>query len=87
MNLIRVALSALLILFFLAALWRLIRVPLRIALGLVCNTLLGFLALWLVNLAAPVTGFSLGLNLLNALIIGILGLPGFLFLILIQWVI
>lgn len=86
MNLSQILLPALIALFLLAALWRLIRVPLRIALGLLCNTLLGFLALWLINLLTPITGISLGFNAINALIIGVLGLPGFFFLLLVQWV-
>ena len=47
---------------------------------------LGFLALWAVNITSAVTGIALGLNVLNALIIGILGLPGFLLLLLTQWI-
>ena len=72
-------------LFFVIALWRLFRAPLRIALRLIFNTLLGFLALWLVRLTAPITGITLGLNLLNAVVIAILGLPGFFLLLLVQW--
>ena len=72
--------------FFLIALLRVFSAPLKLALKLLANTLLGFLALWAVNLASGVTGVALGLNLWNALIIGILGLPGFVLLFLIQWV-
>ena len=72
--------------FFLVALIRIFSTPLRVALKLLVNTLLGFLALWAVNLTTAVTGITLGFNLLNALIIGILGLPGFVLLFLAQWV-
>ena len=72
--------------FFLIALIRVFRTPLRLALKLLVNTLLGFLALWAVGLSAPVTGIALGLNLWNALVIGVLGLPGFVLLLLVQWV-
>ena len=72
--------------FFLIALIRVFRTPLRVALKLLGNPLLGFLALWAVNLTAGFTGIALGLNLLNALVIGILGLPGFVLLLLTQWV-
>ena len=72
--------------FFIISLIRVFRAPLRIALKVLVNTLLGFLALWAVNLTTGVTGIVLGLNVLNALIIGILGLPGFIFLLLAQWV-
>lgn len=72
--------------FFLIALLRVFSKPFRLALKLLANTLLGFLALWAVNLTAGVTGIALGLNLWNALIIGVLGLPGFALLLLVQWV-
>ena len=75
-------LLALLIGFFALALLRIFRAPLRLALGVLGNTLLGFGALWAVGLTAPVTGVTLGLNLVNALVIGVLGLPGFVLLLL-----
>ena len=55
---------------------RLFSAPLRLALRVLLNTLLGFAALFILNLAGPLTGFTLGLNLFNALAIGILGAPG-----------
>lgn len=72
--------------FFLIALLRVFRAPLRLVLKLLCNTAMGFLALWAVTLTSSVTGIALGLNLWNALVIGILGLPGFVLLLLTQWV-
>ena len=78
--------TALLGIVVLLALIRLFTASLRLALKLAANTLLGFGALWLSALAAPLTGIALGINLFNALVIGILGLPGFLFLLLAQWV-
>ena len=79
-------LAALLAAFFLLALIRIFRTPLRLALKLLVNTLFGFLALWAVNLTAGITGIALGLNFWNALVIGVLGLPGFVLLLLTQWV-
>ena len=70
-------------------LWYLLRVfkaPLQLALKLLCNTLLGFLALYIAGLTAPWTGITLGMNLWNALTVGILGVPGFVLLLLVQWV-
>lgn len=72
-------------LFFLLALVGLLHRPLGLALRLLGNTALGFCALWLAQSTATVTGITLGLNLWNALIIGILGLPGLVFLLLAQW--
>jgi inhibitor of the pro-sigma K processing machinery len=79
-------LAGLLALFFLLALLRIFRSPLRLAVKVLGNTLLGFLALWGLNLSAALTGVTLGLNLWNALVIGILGLPGLVLLLLTQWV-
>lgn len=70
----------------LAALIRIFKAPLRLALKMLINTLMGFLALYLVGLTAPYTGIQLGMNLWNALVVGVLGLPGFILLILIQWI-
>lgn len=60
--------------------------PLKLALRATLNTLLGFGALLLVNTTSPITGLSLGLNLFNALTVGILGIPGLGLLFLMQWV-
>lgn len=60
--------------------------PLKLALKVLFNTLLGLGALLLLNAAAPLTGLSLGLNLFNAAVVGILGVPGLGLLLLIQWV-
>ena len=86
MDLTQKIIAAILAGYFLIALIRVFSTPLRLVLKLLLNTLLGFLALWVVNLTAGFTGIALGLNLLNALVIGILGLPGFVLLLLTQWV-
>ncbi|NLU23835.1 MAG: Pro-sigmaK processing inhibitor BofA [Clostridiales bacterium] len=76
----------LVILFLVVACIRLFSAPLKVALRVLFNSLLGFAALWLLNLTAGVTGISLGLNIFNAVVIGILGVPGFCLLLLLQWV-
>ena len=86
MDLNQKIIAAILAGFFLIALIRVFSAPLRLALKLLANTALGFLALCAVGLTAGVTGITLGLNLWNALVIGILGLPGFALLLLVQWV-
>ena len=86
MELSQKILAAALSVFFLIALIRIFRAPLQTALRLLANTALGFLVLWCVHLSAGITGITLGLNLWNALVIGVLGLPGFLLLLLTQWV-
>lgn len=86
MDLNQKMLAAILAGFLIIALLRVFSAPLRLALRVLANTLLGFLALWAVNLTAAVTGISLGLNIWNALVIGVLGPPGFVLLLLVQWV-
>lgn len=86
MDLNQKIIAGLLLAFFLITLLRLFQAPLRLALKLLGNTALGFLALWGVNATAALTGITLGLNLWNALTIGVLGLPGFVLLLMVQWV-
>lgn len=86
MDLNQKILAALLAAFFLIALIRIFSAPLHLAVRLLGNTLLGFVALWAVNMTAGITGLALGLNVWNALVIGVLGLPGFVLLLLAQWV-
>lgn len=74
------------LLFLVVVCLRLFAAPLRLALKVVFNSALGFGALWLLNLTTTVTGLSLGLNIFNAAVIGILGVPGFGLLLLVQWV-
>lgn len=65
---------------------RVLRTPLKLALRLLFNTLLGFAALYIIELTAGYTGIALGLNLWNALVVGILGVPGLGLLLLLQWI-
>ena len=76
----------LVLLFLLVACLRLLRQPLRLALRVLLNSALGFCAVWLLNMTTAVTGMSLGLNLFNALTIGVLGVPGLGLLLLLKWV-
>ena len=76
----------LVLLFLVVMCLRLFAAPLKLALKVLLNSALGFGAVWLLNLTTAVTGLSLGLNLFNAAIIGILGIPGFGLLLLVQWV-
>ena len=71
-------------LFMLLGVLRLARSPLKLVFRVAGNAALGFGALWLLGRLAP--GLQLGLNLFNGLLIGVLGLPGFGLLLLLQWV-
>ena len=79
-------LSILLVAFLIVVLIRILSAPLRLAIKLLANAVSGLVALILVNFLSPVTGVYLGLNLVNALIVGIFGLPGLVLLILAKWV-
>lgn len=79
-------LSILIVAFLIVVLIRILSAPLRLVMKLLANAVSGLVALFLVNLLAPVTGVYLGLNLVNALIVGIFGLPGLVLLILAKWV-
>ena len=74
------------LLFLVVVCLRLFAAPLKLALKVAFNSALGFGAVWLLNLTTSVTGLSLGLNWFNAIVIGILGVPGFGLLLLVKWV-
>lgn len=76
----------LVLLFLVVACVRLFSAPLKVALRVLINSVLGFGALWLLNLTGGVTGIALGLNIFNSLTVGILGVSGLFLLLLLQWV-
>ncbi|MDR0382285.1 MAG: pro-sigmaK processing inhibitor BofA family protein [Oscillospiraceae bacterium] len=69
----------------LVAALKLFTTPLRLVLKLLLNTALGFVGLLVFNLVGGALNLSLGLNLFNAAVIAVLGLPGFALLLLLQW--
>jgi inhibitor of the pro-sigma K processing machinery len=56
---------------------KLFRSPLKGAAKVFINTALGFGALILIDLASGFTGIALGVNLVNSIVVGVLGVPGF----------
>ena len=60
--------------------------PIKQLLKAAFNTVLGLAALLVVNATSSITGLSLGFNLFNALVVGVLGVPGLILLLLVQWV-
>lgn len=63
-------------LLLLPVLLKLMLAPIKWFWKLFLNTLCGFLCLWLVNTAAPVTGLVIPINLVTVTVTGVLGLPG-----------
>ena len=86
MTIVEKAAIGLVIAFLAVTCLRLLSTPLKLVLRLVLNAALGFGALWLLQLTAGISGITLGVNLFNALTIGVLGLPGLGLLVLLQWV-
>ena len=60
--------------------------PLKLAGKLLVNTLLGFALLGILSALGVLAKLSLGLNLFNALVIAVLGVPGLALLILLRLV-
>lgn len=58
--------------------------PIRVVMKLVLNTLLGALALLLANLIGVPAGFRIALNVYTAFIVGVLGIPGFVLLVILK---
>ena len=59
--------------------------PIRIILKLFFSTLLGFAGLIFLDLFGAYIGITLGVNLINAAVVGVLGLPGLALLLLLRW--
>jgi inhibitor of the pro-sigma K processing machinery len=79
---------ALLIVGGLFLLWLLIKLftkPIKLLFKLLINTGVGYIALLLVNAFGKVIGVSLGLNWVNALVIGVFGYPGLILLLLLKY--
>jgi len=62
------------------------RKPVGCLLRLAANTIGGFIALFILNFLGGFIGISLGITWVNALIVGILGLPGVGFLLILPWI-
>lgn len=65
----------------------LFRRPLSALLGLLARSGAGLIFLWLFRGVSGLLGVELGVNLLNALVLGLLGAPGFALLLMAQWAI
>jgi inhibitor of the pro-sigma K processing machinery len=64
---------------------RIFSLPVKWVFKLIINTLLGFLGLFAVNWLGSYIGINLGINIVNAVVVGTLGLPGLVLLLLLKW--
>ena len=58
--------------------------PVKNIAKLLLNTFLGAFIIWLINLIGTSFGFHIGLNVITSIIVGILGVPGAILLILLK---
>jgi inhibitor of the pro-sigma K processing machinery len=63
----------------------LLRRPLRLLLRLLARTAVGLAGLFAFNQLGSLIGVTLGVNLLNALVTAVLGVPGFGLLLMLNW--
>lgn len=71
---------------FLLIIGRLFLVPMRFILKLVYNALIGGIVLVIINYLGGYFGFHLPFNILTAFLVGFLGLPGIILLILLNYI-
>ncbi len=69
---------------FLFILGRLLLIPAKLLLKLLYNALLGAVAIIAVNLVGGLFGFHIGLNIISAFIVGLMGLPGFILIVVLK---
>ena len=69
----------------LSLLFKLLKKPLGLALKLLMNALCGFVFLFIFNVLGSFFELSLGVNWLNAIVAGVLGVPGVVLLLLIKY--
>lgn len=55
---------------------KILSLPMKLIIKLLINALIGAIVIWLINLIGANFDFSLTLNWVTALIVGILGIPG-----------
>ncbi len=72
------------IVLFCILLLKILSAPIRLAFKLLINAGFGFIILFIVNFFGDFVGISLGMNFINAIIIGLLGVPGVVLLIIIN---
>ena len=69
---------------FLFIFGRIFIVPIKKVLKLVFNSILGGITIYLVNLIGATFGFHIGLNIFTSVLVGVLGLPGVVCLIIVK---
>mgnify|MGYP004516294183 FL=1 len=79
--------NALVILGCIAVLWiigKIFSVPLKALFKLIVNSVLGGLLIFIINLIGSAWGFHIGLNVVTTVLVGLLGIPGAILLIILK---
>ncbi|MGN1270314.1 MAG: pro-sigmaK processing inhibitor BofA family protein [Clostridia bacterium] len=79
--------NVLIILGCIIVLWiigKIFAVPLKAIVKLIINSVLGALLIFVINLVGSVWGFHIGINVGTSLLVGLLGLPGAILLIILK---
>ncbi len=63
----------------------LLKAPIKLALKLLVNAVVGFAILIVFNFLGGFIGVNVAINWLNAIVVGILGLPGLALILVLQW--
>jgi len=59
-------------------------VPIKFIIKLLINSIIGGILLYAINLVGAMWGFHIGINLITAVTVGLLGIPGAILLVVIQ---
>ena len=81
---INILISAVICIIFLFIFGKIFLFPMKKIFKFLLNSFLGALAIFIINTIGTSFGFHIGLNLINAIVIGILGVPGAILLILLK---
>ncbi len=79
-----IIISVVICIIFLLIFGKIFLLPMKKIFKLAINTGLGALAIFIINTIGTSFGFHIGLNIINAVIVGILGVPGAVLLILLK---
>ena len=66
---------------------RIFIVPIKCILKLVFNSIIGGTLIWIINLIGSAWGFHIGLNIYTSVLIGVLGVPGAIVLVLLKLIV
>ena len=64
---------------------RILIIPLKFLTKLLVNAVLGGVTLWLLNVFGGAMGINVGINVITALVVGLLGIPGVILLVILNY--